>query len=210
MKKTVSLLLFLVMLLAIPATAFAGYSYISDTDDKLVFPSPKNYYETPFQATAKALNEHSSIFIMPQAEAGHGELATLLDGTEVTVLAEQGGFFFFVTEDGWYGWNGTGWFRYDEDAAKGPKTNYVPHVESDNEELVLPEEGDYLKRPYGLRANSSIYLMPQPESGHGTIGSLREGKTVLLLALHNGFAFFRTTDGRYGWNGLSWFDSNNH
>lgn len=210
MKKLLALLLCLAALLSIPATALAsGYSYVSDTKDKLTFPSSKAYFETSFEATVTS-ETCKSIYIMPQPEAGHGELGTLPIGAEVTILAEQDGFFFFVTEDDCYGWNGTGWFSYEKAAAKGPRAPWLFPVESDNEALQLPEEEDYCRKPFVMyaddgREGGAIFLMPQPEAGHGDIGRLRTGKPVLVLAAHNGFYFFRTLDGRYGWNGLGWF-----
>lgn len=210
MKRILALLLCLAALLTMPAAALAScYSYVSDTGDKLVFPSSKNFYETAFPATVKTEN-CKSIYIMPKPETGHGTLGTIAKDAEVTILAEEGGYFFFVTADGWYGWNGMSMFSYDEAAAKGARASWRFPVESDREELVLPEEDDYCRKPFVLFATDgvekgAIYLMPQPEAGHGEIGRVRTGNPVLILAQHNGFYFFRTLDGRYGWNGMGWF-----
>jgi hypothetical protein len=48
--------------------------------------------------------------------------------------------------------------------------------------------------------------MPQPEKGHGNLGVVQSGEEVEVLAEQNGFYFFRTADGRYGWNGEKWFE----
>ena len=72
--------------------------------------------------------------------------------------------------------------------------------------IELPRSRDYLSKPFVAKANGvkkkvSIYLMPQPESGHGNLGTVAHGEKVLVLAKRNGFYFFMTEDGRYGWNG---------
>ena len=47
--------------------------------------------------------------------------------------------------------------------------------------------------------------MPMPESGHGNLGTVDGGEEVTVLAEKNGYYFFQTEDGRYGWNGKMWF-----
>ena len=36
-------------------------------------------------------------------------------------------------------------------------------------------------------------------------GTVADGEKVTILAEKNGYYFFQTDDGRYGWNGKKWF-----
>ena len=47
--------------------------------------------------------------------------------------------------------------------------------------------------------------MPMPEAKHGNLGGVEDGEEVTILADVAGFYFFRTEDGRYGWNGRMYF-----
>ena len=78
-------------------------------------------------------------------------------------------------------------------------------------DLVYPAERDYYAWPWAAQVqaykeNGAIYLMPMPEAGHGNLGTLLTESTVLILAEKNGFLFFVTGDGRYGWNWYEWFE----
>lgn len=213
MKKICSLLLCLAVLLSLPAAALAGYSYVSDTNDSLVFPRPGDYFEEPFAATVTNGRGHGSIYVMPKPEAGHGNLGTIPDGSVVEILAERGGFYFFRIEDDHYGWNGTIWFtaggtlpeKQESASAELPVSNKgVP--------LELPKEDEYYKTPFVKVVSSgrsdgpgSIYLMATPVVGNGNVGRVRDDNSVLILAHRDGFYFFQTLDGRQGWNGECMF-----
>jgi hypothetical protein len=51
-----------------------------------------------------------------------------------------------------------------------------------------------------------IHLMPTTMKGHGNLGVVASGEEVEVLAEQDGFYFFRTADGRCGWNGTRWFE----
>ena len=78
-------------------------------------------------------------------------------------------------------------------------------------ELVYPEDRDYFKEPIPatvkyFEGGDGIYYMPMPEAGHGNLGSIASGKKVTILAEKDGYAFFVNGSGRFGWNGMNWFD----
>ena len=77
-------------------------------------------------------------------------------------------------------------------------------------ELVRPETRDCFNTPFWCRLFSNdyvkgLYLMPMPETGHGNLGSVTAPGKVYVVAEKNGYYFFQTEDGRYGWNGKMWF-----
>ena len=215
MKKLISLLLCVLLLGSMTVSAFAlGYSFKSSTGEKLSFPRKSAYLEEPFQARVLGCDGERDIYIMPKAEAGHGVLGTLANDQVVTILAEYGGFYFFQTEQGYYGWNGAIFFEAIADAeeeAEEPAETALP-VSDTGDTLTLPAEDEYYATPRvkmvsmgSPEGKGAIYLMPMPEAGHGNIGTVKDTSTVLVLAEHQGFYFVQTVDGRQGWNGCGWF-----
>ena len=75
--------------------------------------------------------------------------------------------------------------------------------------LEYPTASEYYSSPtvasVKSTAGSGIYIMPMPESGHGNLGTVLEGARVELIGRRGAFYFFRTADGRMGWNGESFF-----
>lgn len=210
MKRVLAMLLCLVMVLALfPVSAFAdsSYSKVSNRGVKLVMPRDKEYLDEPFQARVESGVNGGSIYFMPKPEAGNGHLGTVLSGTEVTVLAQRGSFFFFETEDGRQGWNGKKFFAYYKDENGEYQIPDFQMVSSKGDRLVFPTEKQYLKEPMTKTVKSCgrIYLMPMPEAKHGNLGVVEDGEEVTILADVAGFYFFRTEDGRYGWNGRMYF-----
>ncbi len=55
--------------------------------------------------------------------------------------------------------------------------------------------------------NGAIYFMPVPKAGNGNLGTVRSNQTVYLLAKRSGYYFFVTKDGRFGWNGAKYFET---
>ncbi len=86
------------------------YSDCSNTGDELVFPREREYLSTPYVATVYAIQRQISIYLMPMPQSGHGNLGTVGHGKRVLILAKSGGFLFFLTQDGRYGWNGAKYF----------------------------------------------------------------------------------------------------
>ena len=122
MKKIGAAVLCLVLVFALgSACAFADdvsytissktWNIVSSEDVCLRLPHTGAYLEKPMSATIKGCSPKGGIYIMPIPEEGNGNLGIVLHGTPVTILANEGGFLFFVTEDGRCGWNGAKFFE---------------------------------------------------------------------------------------------------
>ena len=217
MKKLLAALLCAVMVLALlPAGASADYATTSNRGVALEYPAERDYYALPFAARVQAFRENGAIYIMPKPESGNGNLGTVPTETAVLILAEHNGFVFFVTGSGEYGWNWNEWFEFDPEDYLAPKTRSrsgevdYPLYSSFGARLVLPKDGEYFDEPetrtVAELSSGRIHLMPMPEKGHGNLGVVQSGEEVEVLAERDGFVFFRTADGRCGWNGSRWFD----
>ena len=60
----------------------------------------------PMRAEIKSSWADGSIYFMPRPAETYGVLGTVDTGTPVTILAQQNGLYFFMTDDGRMGWNG--------------------------------------------------------------------------------------------------------
>ena len=87
-----------------------SYPTVSDENVPLLFPQDKYLVEEPFYRTVRSSHPEGSICLMPRPQSGNGELGTVRYGETVRILAEAGGFYFFQTPDGRFGWNGAKWF----------------------------------------------------------------------------------------------------
>ncbi len=216
MKRLLAALLCVVMVFALlPASAYA-YTDTSNRGAKLEEPEAGNYFKSPFWCRLFKSDYIEAMYIMPQPEKGHGNLGSVMTGSRVFVLGEQDGFFFFMTTGGQRGWAWHEWFDYDKELVSLKKADadddavLYATVSTRGFKLRMPSESDYLdeartatvktKTPCG-----SIYLMPKPSTGHGNLGTVACGEEVTILAEQDGFCFFQTEDGRYGWNGEKWF-----
>ncbi len=96
-------------------------------------------------------------------------------------------------------------------AARDAASRYSNYstISTTNEELVPPDDYEFLRSPFQLRTyaqgGKAIYLMPLPEKDHGNLGTVAHQELVTILAERNGFYFFVTQDGRYGWNAKARF-----
>lgn len=217
MKRIFPLLLCLVLVLALtPVFASADYSTTSNRGVELEYPAERDFFAKSFPATVQYFEGGNGIYYMPKPESGNGHLGSIASGKKVTILAEKNGYFFFMSSNGRYGWNGMNWFDYDKDALKvgksGGSSDPVDYLEVSNKgvRLVFPKDKYYLDEPLTMIVKSShksgsIYLMPKPESGNGNLGTVAYGEEVSILAEYAGYYFFQTEDGRYGWNGKMWF-----
>ena len=207
----------LIVMTILPAQAFAaGYSTTSTTGDRLVYPSARDYFDVSFEARVKASRVNGNIYIMPMPESGHGNLGGVKDGAVVTILAEKNGYYFFETSEGYQGWNGKKFFTTGGTSSRSTSDEYCleegyPTISTTGDELVFPAWNDYYNTYFyawvkASRSGGSIYLMPMAEKGHGNLGTVGDGEEVLILAERNGYYFFLTEDGRYGWNGEKYFD----
>ena len=78
---------------------------------KLQVPEEKDFLDPPLEKIVYSDNPNSKyIQIMPKPQANHGVLGLMDKGEKVMILAEAGGFYFFVAEDGRAGWNGKSFF----------------------------------------------------------------------------------------------------
>lgn len=82
----------------------------SNTGSKLELPTEEEMLETPFRAHIDNGKGIGSIYIMPKPKGGYGYLGTVETDTEVWIVAETPFYYFFVTDDGWMGWNGKSFF----------------------------------------------------------------------------------------------------
>ena len=83
----------------------------SNTGINLVLPTEKEMLAVPFRAYTDNGTGSGSIYIMPKPKSGNGYLGTVETNTEVWIVAETEYYYFFVTDDGWLGWNGKIYFR---------------------------------------------------------------------------------------------------
>lgn len=217
MKRVFAALLCVILVLALlPASALAAYSTTAADGTVLVYPDEKDYYTRPFMAKVKTFEGGNGIYIMPLPESGHGTIGSVASGKKVTILAEKSGFFFFVTSNGHYGWNGTKWFDFKEEQRsvknRGAEGSFqYPTVSTLGVRLAFPEESAYLEEETSAtvktgREGGSIYLLPKAGDDNGIIGTVNEGETVTVLAEVGDYVFFQTEDGRYGWNHAKWFE----
>ena len=122
-KRAIALVLCVLAVCALfplPAAAYSDayttVTYLKDKEEysRLVCPAKGNFYTArdalPKRAYVKASWKNGCIYFMPRAEVGHGTLGVVDTGTPVTILAEQNGLYFFMTDDGRMGWNGKGFF----------------------------------------------------------------------------------------------------
>lgn len=215
MKRLFAALLCIIMVLALCPVSALAYSTTSSKGVDLVYPDEKDYYTRAFEAKIKVFDGGKGIYLMPMPESGHGNLGSVVSGSKVTILAEKNGYFFFVTNKGYYGWNGIKWFDYKQEDVSGKDrgasgSNQYPQVSTKGVRLVFPKDKYYFDEAFSMkvkasRSDGAIYLMPKPEQGNGNLGTVSSGETVTILAEKNGYYFFQTADGRYGWNGEKWF-----
>ncbi len=216
MKRFLAVFLCLVMVLALIPAASAEYSTTSNRGDELQYPARRDYYMIPWAAQVQAYRENGAIYLMPMPEKGHGNLGTVPTEATVMVLAEKHGFLFFVTGEGHYGWAWNEWFEFDEEklaygklGGSGAALDY-PLFSTYGFRLELPKDREYFDEPMTMTVaeleSGRIHLMPMTTKGHGNLGVVASGEEVEVLAERDGYYFFRTADGRCGWNGSRWFE----
>lgn len=215
MKRTASFILAIVMLFStlLCGTALAAQQKMAQSSTKsttgveLQYPAEGDYFQDPVLATAKASQRGGRIYLMPKPQAGNGNLGLVDDGTEVIILAESRGFYFFDAGDGRVGWNGKKYFTL---AATPKKVETYSTVSTTGVALEWPKDSEYIGEEliaYAKPENKggSIYIMPKPKAGNGNLGTIAEGTQVTILAQRGNFYFFETEDGRAGWNGKKYF-----
>lgn len=122
MKRTLrclTLVLCIVMVFTMfPVTADAAsnsYSPRSTTKVLLVFPDSGSLLSEPLHAKVSGDQKNGSIYYVPKPETGNGNLGMVKKDTNVTIFAEENGYYFFMTNSGRMGWNKTGYFTEPEE-----------------------------------------------------------------------------------------------
>ena len=82
----------------------------SNTGVELELPTQKEMLDEPFRAYTDNGKDHGSIYNMPVPKGGNGYLGAVETDMEVWIVAETDYYYFFVTDDGWLGWNGKSYF----------------------------------------------------------------------------------------------------
>ena len=142
-KKTLSLVLAVLLtvsLLSIPAMAKRGYTTVSNKGVSLEFPDEGDILPTMKAAKAKASRSNGSIYIMPMPQSGNGNLGNVLNNETVYIIAKRGQYYFFVTEEGHFGWNGTKYFKLRDSVTP---MKVVDVIENSEAETIFYGDYDY-------------------------------------------------------------------
>lgn len=166
------------------------YTAVSTTGDCIEFPREKEYLSTPYVAKVYAIQRQISIYLMPQPEKGHGNLGTVGHGKRVLILAKSGGYLFFLTQDGRYGWNGSKYFDkvsnssayYDEFPSNG---GYTPRLEGGSGSYG----GSYTPSLEGGSGSYGSSYTPYLEGSSGSYGAVSDPDK-----LHDGTYYARVTE----------------
>ena len=112
-------------LLPVTGRADSAYTTIAKRPEKnkkgqdeyvaLELPAKNSFFTSkkggvPMRAEIKSSWADGSIYFMPRPAETYGVLGTVDTGTPVTILAQQNGLYFFMTDDGRMGWNGRVFF----------------------------------------------------------------------------------------------------
>ena len=87
-----------------------------------------------------------------------------------------------------------------------PDGDYI-RVSTKGVKLCAPRAEDLLEEPFTkvVKSCGRIFLMPTPIDGLGVLDVVEDGEEVTVLGVYRWMYFFRTADGRYGWNGDIFF-----
>ncbi len=149
------IILFLAVLLTvsvftIPAVAKRGYTTVSTTGVELEFPDADDFLRTMKTAKAKASRSNGSIYIMPMPEKGNGNLGNVMNNETVYLIAKSGSYYFFVTKEGHFGWNGTRYFNVKKTVSASEILDVI-YDEDSAAETIFDGEDDYYDFMYQLQ-----------------------------------------------------------
>ena len=82
-----------------------NYSTVSTGKAALELPYTDEYLDVSERMTV-GMTKNGALLILPKPATGYGNLGAINSGTEVTVIAECKGYYFFVADDGRMGWTG--------------------------------------------------------------------------------------------------------
>lgn len=92
------------------AASNSHYKTVNGDGVSLQVPADSQFLSMPFQMRAYAAKYGKAIYILPRPRTDDGYIGKVTHGDLVTILAEENGYYFFVTQDGRAGWNGTSRF----------------------------------------------------------------------------------------------------
>lgn len=197
MKRAVSLILALITAAAMMPGAYAAGA---------AEPKDSEWLDTPFIAYICPTDGESSIYIMPSAGAKTGSLGEICIGTEVMIIAEKNGDYYFRDSEGNSGWNRKKYFS--EDCPEMP----VPVEINQDPRVVYPKAKAYFAEPFEVKVKpsggeKSIYIMPGSSGAGKSLGEIQKDTVVLVLAESNERYLFQTGKGIIGWNRKVYFSS---
>lgn len=166
----------------------------------LQLPDDTEYFLQAFTCTVKSSRRGGAIYLRARPEEGSDTMGTVKDGTEVSILAEHGDFYFFETPAGKQAWNAkrfftiadipTGIGSYSEVSTRGVRLQRPQNSEAYRAGTVAYAQGE----------DGWIYILPKARTGDGHLGILASGSQVLLLGESGSWYYFETADGRAGWS----------
>ncbi len=127
----------------IPVAAKRGYTTVSTTGVELEFPDEDDFLKTMKTAKAKASRSNGSIYIMPMPEKGNGNLGNVMNNETVYLIAKRGSYYFFVTKEGHFGWNGTKYFNVKKTVSPMDIVEAVTYDEDSEAEAIFYGNDDY-------------------------------------------------------------------
>ena len=114
--RTLSLVLCVILFFSMfPVTAEAASNpYSTLSSKKVLLTFPKTLLSEPLHAKVSGEQKKGGIYYVPKPETGNGDLGIVKKGTNVTIFAEEDGYYFFMTNSGRMGWNKVKYFTEPE------------------------------------------------------------------------------------------------
>ncbi len=160
----------------LPVTAdAAGSSYSTLSSAKVLLEFPESWSMLSEPLHAKVDNDYvkGGIYYLPKPETGNGNLGVAKKGTNVTIFAEDGLYYFFMTNSGRMGWskkvNFTEPEEYEDYELPGDSGLTIAHLE---------EIKDYLSSTE--RAGGSNKFFPEKP-----VVFVKKGETVKVIIRGN-------------------------
>ncbi len=133
-------ILLIVSVTTVTVAAKRGYTTVSTTGVELEFPDEDDFLKTMKTAKAKAARSGGSIYIMPMPEKGNGNLGNVMNNETVYLIAKNGPYYFFVTKEGHFGWNGTKYFNVKKSVSAA---DILAVIDDSEAETIFDDIDDY-------------------------------------------------------------------
>ena len=143
MKRSILLILsifLIVSVFTVTAVAKRGYTTVSTEGVELEFPDESDFLKTMKTAKARASRSGGSIYIMPMPEKGNGNLGNVMHTETVYLIAKSGSYYFFVTKEGHFGWNGTKYFNVKKSVSAA---DILAIIDGSEAETIFDDNDDY-------------------------------------------------------------------